>query len=191
MTLVADMNMLRPVATAVIIIGLLMHGTLVSAGASGEPINSVSVGFSSLSSLQPGAASEFSALVQGGSGSFEYQYFWRKSYGSWAPAGPYSSSATWLWDTTGFTAGTYYVQVYVRNSGSSAKYEMIRAVRVVLSAPASSVSLTMLSDGPQAPGIKISFAALGQGGSGSYEYRFAWRSSAGKLEYCNTLYCRQ
>jgi hypothetical protein len=40
----------------------------------------------------------------------------------------YSTSNTWTWNTSGVTAGTYSVLVWVRNVGSPASYEAGKSI---------------------------------------------------------------
>lgn len=77
-------------------------------------------------STQPEAGTPvtFTSEANGGSGSYEYQ-FWLKSGPSQTIVQGYSSANTWTWDTKDNAAGTYYVIVHVRNADSTAPYEVL------------------------------------------------------------------
>ena len=47
---------------------------------------------------------------------------------TWTMVQDYSRTNTWIWNITGFTAGTYDVLVYVRNVGSPLPYEAYKVV---------------------------------------------------------------
>jgi len=121
----------------------------------------------------------FTAGGVGGSGNYEYR-FWLKTGGVWSPTGAYSTTDTWTWNTLGVPAGTYGVQVYVRNAGSSAKSEAVKNLSYVLvpSTPATGATLSPDHASPQTAGTDVTFTAGGVGGSGSYEYKF-WVKAAG------------
>jgi len=120
----------------------------------------------------------FTAGAAGGSGTYDYK-FWIKTAGTWTTVQDYSPTNTWTWHTAGAAAGTYAVQVYVRNSSSSVKYEAAKTVSYVLvSPPASGATLSPDMTSPQTAGASIAFTAGGIGGSGNYEYRF-WLKATG------------
>ena len=64
--------------------------------------------------------------ASGGSGTPEYQ-FWLYNGTTWSST-PYSTTNTWTWETLGLPTGTYSVQVWARNVGSSAAYEAFTPV---------------------------------------------------------------
>lgn len=73
----------------------------------------------------------FVAAGTGGSGSYEYQFLSRSAAGAWTVARSYSGNNSFTFDSTGLS-GTYYVMVYVRNAGSTAPYEALKAVPFVI-----------------------------------------------------------
>jgi hypothetical protein len=114
-----------------------------------------------------GSSVVFTAGGTGGSGSYEYR-FWLRSGGVWAIAQDYSTSNTWTWDTTGLTADSYGVVVYVRSVGSTAGYEAARFINYVLLPPATGATLVPDLASPQPVGTSpIVFTAGGTGGSGT------------------------
>jgi len=125
-----------------------------------------------------GVQPTFTANGIGGSGNYEYK-FWLKTAGVWNPVQDYSTTNTWTWNTTGAAAGTYGVQVYVRNVGSSAKYEATKTMSYTLNpSPATGATLISNKPSPQIAGNSVTFTAGGVGGSGNYEYKF-WIKAAG------------
>jgi len=121
----------------------------------------------------------FTAGGTGGSGNYEYR-FWLKSNGVWSQVQAYSTANTWTWNTAGAGAGTYGVQVYVRNIGSSAKSEAVKNISFILNATGPVIGATLVPNiaSPQAAGSNVIFTANGIGGSGNYEYKF-WIKAAG------------
>jgi len=119
-----------------------------------------------------GSSITFTADGVGGTGTYEYK-FWLKANGVWTMVQNYSTVNTWTWNTTGASVGTYGVQVYVRNTESSAKYEATKTMSYVLSAsPATGATLISNIASPQTAGAGVTFTAGGIGGSGNYEYKF-------------------
>jgi len=119
----------------------------------------------------------YTAGGSGGSGNYEYK-FWLKTNGVWSPVQEYSPTNTWTWNTTGAAPGAYAVQVYVRNSGSMARYEAVKNISYVLTDPATSATLNADIASPQNAGNNVTFTAGGIGGSGNYEYKF-WIKAGG------------
>jgi len=121
----------------------------------------------------------FTASGIGGSGTYEYKFL-LKSGGVWNQVQAYSTTTTWSWDTTGLPAGTYGVQVNVRNVGSIAKSEAAKSISYILNAfgPATGATLTPSPASPQNAGTSVTFTAGGIGGSGNYEYKF-WIKTGG------------
>jgi len=130
------------------------------------------------STPQPvGSQITFSAAASGGSGNYEYYFTYRNpETGTWSVGQAYSSNASWTWNTTGLPVGTYTIQVWARNSGSTASYEAYRSISYTLATvqPASSVTVTTSKSTPQPVGSQITFSATATGGSGNYEYYFTY-----------------
>ena len=80
-----------------------------------------------------GTSVQWTAAAGGGSGSYEYQ-FWLYSYGTgaWSVVQPYGAGSTWTWNSTGLAPGNYLVDVWARNAGSTATFEVYLAVPYVL-----------------------------------------------------------
>ena len=122
-----------------------------------------------------GTSVGFTAQGIGGSGSYEYSFQYKlDSSPTWTTSQPYSSTATWAWDTTGLAAAVYTVKVQVRSQGSSSLYEAQATVpfAVVSSALASGVTLTSAPATTAPIGTSVTFTAGATGGAEDYEYRF-------------------
>jgi len=120
----------------------------------------------------------FTAAASGGIGPFEYR-FWVNSGTGFAIVQDYSAAGTFLW--TPSAVGAYDILVDVRNVGSTAFREALTKYFYYQIVPASATSVTLSPDlaSPRAPNTLITFTAAGQGGSGTYEYRFWVNSGTG------------
>jgi hypothetical protein len=132
-----------------------------------------------VASPQPaGTPITFTALGQGGSGNYEYR-FWLNSGGGFAIVQDFSVASTFVW--TPATPGGYDVLVDVRNVGSTALREA--SVKLffyqIMATAATGITVTSDRSSPETLGHIITFTATGQGGSGSYEYRYWINSGSG------------
>lgn len=120
----------------------------------------------------------FTAQGQGGSGSYEYR-FWINSGSGFQIVQAYSTTNTFVW--TPVAAGAYDLLVDVRSAGSTNFREASTKLFFykITAAPASGVTLVPDLASPQAPNTTVTFTAQGQGGSGTYEYRFWVNSGLG------------
>ena len=120
----------------------------------------------------------FTALGEGGIGSYEYR-FWLNSGNGYNIAQDYSAVNTFVW--TPLVAGAYDLLVDARSTGSTSDREA--SIKLfyyqVTASPASGVTVTPSKSSPESLGNTIILTALGQGGTGSYEYRFWVNSGAG------------
>jgi hypothetical protein len=66
----------------------------------------------------------------------EYAVYVLPPGGSWQLLGPYSSSPSYVWDTTGATPGTYGLQVWARQQGDGDAYDAYGQLTFDLSATA-------------------------------------------------------
>ncbi|MDD2898591.1 MAG: Ig-like domain-containing protein [Desulfuromonadaceae bacterium] len=116
----------------------------------------------------------------GGSGSYEYRFMISNNGGTtYTELRPYSTAATFAWNTTAVTPGAYTLAVYVRNTGSTAALEAFRSVTYSILAPVTGATLTTNLPSPQKVGANITLNAAGVGGSGTYDYRFMVSSDGG------------
>jgi len=121
----------------------------------------------------------FLATASGGSGSYEYQFRLRNPAGIWSVQQGYLPTDYWSWNTTGLSVGTYTVEVWARNAGSSAAWEANENMKYNIILPIGSVSLSADRPSPQSRGTSIIFTAAASGGSGNYEYQYRLRTPSG------------
>ncbi len=143
------------------------------------PPSSITLTMTKNSPQMAGTSITFSAVVSGGSGDCEYYYTYRNPVtAKWYVGQSYSSSATWIWDTSGFDSGVYSVQVWARSVGSTASYEVYKGISYTLN-PSSldGVTLTMDRASPQTMGAVITYSAAASGGTGNYQYYFRFRNN--------------
>ncbi|MDH4164328.1 MAG: chitobiase/beta-hexosaminidase C-terminal domain-containing protein [Nitrospirota bacterium] len=122
----------------------------------------------------------FTAAGSGGSGTYEYKYLYKLSTDTkWSLGRDYELQNAWTLETAGRLAGVYTVKVMVRNAGSVAGVEayVTASCSLVESAPATGATITALLRGPQPAGILVPLTATGQGGSGTYEYKYLYKLS--------------
>jgi hypothetical protein len=139
-----------------------------------NPPTSVSLTSNLASPQYEGETVTFTAEANGGDGNYEYKFWLRNPDGQWAMLQDYSSSPNYDWNTAGFV-GTSYMQVWVRNAGSTEAYQVYDSYCCVVSAdanPPTSVSLSSNLPNPQIEGTIVTFSAEVTGGSGSYEYKY-------------------
>ena len=146
------------------------------------PVSSVSLSADKSSPQLQGAIITFTAAATGLSGTYEYIFWLRNPNGQWTAPQGYSGTPIWQWNTTGENPGTYSLQVWARNIGSTAAYEAWKGIAYTINAPpVGSVSLTTDKSSPQVQGAVITFTAAASGGSGTYEYIFwLWNPNTGQ-----------
>jgi hypothetical protein len=109
----------------------------------------------------------------------QYQ-FWLYTAASdtWSMLQDYSPQATYVWTPT--VVGTYGLQVWARQVGSTAFYDLYRSSGLfdIVSAPPQVVSLTTNVALPATAGTTITWTAGATGGSAPLQYQF-WRQDAG------------
>jgi hypothetical protein len=129
----------------------------------------------SLTSPRPaGTPITFTAQGQGSAG---YQYrFWLDPGTGPTIVRDWSTVDTWTMPGT-TAAGTYRVVVHVRTSLTVTSYDARAQLSYTLTSstpavPATGVTLAPSPGSPQPAGTPVTFTAAGQGGSGTYQYRF-------------------
>jgi hypothetical protein len=137
------------------------------------PATGVTLTASPESPQAPGTQVTFTASASGGSGTYEYQ-FWFHNGTSWSMVKDFSVPGdSWTWNTTGQPAGTYQVTVYARNAGSTSLAEAtFGPLPYALGSPATGVTLAASPASPAAVGDNVVFTASASGGSGTYEYQY-------------------
>jgi hypothetical protein len=136
-----------------------------------DPPTSVSL-ISDLPSPQPeGTIVTFTARADGGSGDYEYKYFFKDPLDQWSVVREYSSEPEYIWTATG--NGECAIQVWARNAGSDIEYSVLNTISFSTATnPPTSVSLISDLPSPQSEGTIVTFTARADGGSGDYEYRY-------------------
>ncbi len=147
----------------------------------GLPVTSVTI--TSISPASPqavGTTVTFNVTSVSGSSNVEYQLWWRNPVtGIWSSTA--YGAAPLVWNTTGLPVGTYSIQVWARNVGSTAKYEAYKSATYVLLAASPVTSITITSATPPSPtavGVRpvVTFNTTITGGSGNVEYQVWWRN---------------
>jgi hypothetical protein len=142
---------LSPVATYVLSAGAACTSVTETANPASPQAPGASVKFTASATACPNPTYEFWLLAPGA---------------GWAVTQAYSAASTWTWNTTGLAAGTYTLNVYARQSGSTADYEaaLTPTVTYVLQvAVCSSVTQTTSPASPQQPGTTVTFTATASG----------------------------
>jgi len=143
------------------------------------PVSAVTLTANAASPQSVGNKITFTAAASGGSGNYEYQYKVKNPAGVWSTGRSYAAAPSWTWNTTGLAAGAYKIEVWARNTGSTAAWEAYKNMSYTLRAPVASVSLSANKTSPQARGTAITFTASATGTSGSYVYQYKLRTPSG------------
>ena len=128
--------------------------------------------------VAPGTPIQWSASVEDPTVTLEYQFWiFRLSTGTWSIAQPYSTDATYVWTPT---AGTYAMQVWARQPGSSNAYDQWRGTDMLTVAASTPrvVSITANVPLPATTGTTITWTAGATGGTAPLRYQF-WRFDSG------------
>ena len=90
----------------------------------------------------------------------EYLFYVQAPGSGWTVARSYDGP-TFVWNTAGLAAGSYNVDVWVRQSGSAASYESFQLVTYTLTSPTACVGASLSSDkvSPQPAGTAVTFTA--------------------------------
>jgi hypothetical protein len=124
---------------------------------------SVTASASPASPQLPGTSVTFTGSASGCPNP-RYQFWTLAPGGSWTIAQPYSSSATFNWNTSGLSAGTYNYSVWVRDASSAAGYDAYTGNTYTLTSNAcTSVTASAAPTSPQAPGTSVTLTASAMG----------------------------
>jgi hypothetical protein len=114
-----------------------------------------------------------SANAIGGTAPYSYK-FWVFNGSSWTVGRDWGASATWAWIPP--AAGTYTVQVWARNAGSTALYDAWLSsvpLTVTGTAPLVVTRLWLITDPPSLQ-VPLVWSAAATGGTAPYTYRFLY-----------------
>ena len=131
----------------------------------------------SLFPLAPGRQVNWLAEAADKNRSFEYQFWvYDGASSSWSVGKPYSTDGSFAW--TPNTVGTYAIQAWARQAGSSAPYETWRGTGYldVKQGPVRIKALSSNIEMSARAGTRVVWTAWAAGGSGPLEYQF-WRWS--------------
>jgi hypothetical protein len=107
-----------------------------------------------------------------------YQYWVRMPNGSWQVLRPFNSDSTWTWNTAGLAPGTYLVDVWANEQGSSTAKQQTYATRYVVLKGCASATLSPAS-GSRPVGSSVTFTAKSTG-CPNPTYEFWIRDPAGR-----------
>jgi hypothetical protein len=137
----------------------------------------------SLFPLAPGRQVNWLAEAADKNRSFEYQFWvYDGATRSWSVGKPYGPDGKFGW--TPSAVGTYAIQAWARQSGSSAAYETWRGTGYfdVSQGPARIKALTSNIEMSARVGSRVVWTAWASGGSGPLEYQFwRWSGSGWKI----------
>jgi hypothetical protein len=114
----------------------------------------------------------WTAFVSGGTSPYSYRFLlWNGS--TWSVGQDWSAAPSWAWVPA--VPGTYSVQVWARNAGSSAVYDAWRgsgSFTVTAPPPLQLTSLTADRLFPVPAGTPVRWIASATGGTGPYSFKF-------------------
>jgi hypothetical protein len=141
-----------------------------------DPLSSPSLNADVVFPVPANTPVKWTAMVTGGVAPLEYKFWVLRSGSGWVMARDYATSNSFTW--TPATDGSYAVQVWVRNAGSSATYDTWVGspfFTIAGTGPARVVSINADRAFPAATGTSIVWTAIATGGTaGPLQYRF-WR----------------
>jgi hypothetical protein len=133
--------------------------------------------------LPPNTPVTVTAAAHGGIGPFEYQFWLKDTSGSYTLVQPFSSTATWSWNSAGNPAGIYSVAAQVKTAGTAPPngFDSENVVSITVAPPAlQTMDIVTTPNGPQVAGAPVAVAATNvSGGSGSYQFQFWLKDTAG------------
>jgi hypothetical protein len=116
----------------------------------------------------------WTAIATGGIGPLQYE-FWRYQSGvGWTMVQAYGTANTYTWTPGLNDAGTYTIQVWVRNAGSTASYDVWgnSSSLVVQTGPLTVTAVTPSPASPTTVGTPVTWSAAAAGGIGPLQYQF-------------------
>jgi hypothetical protein len=123
----------------------------------------------------------FTALAEGGTGQFEYQFWVLPSAGEWVLTQDYSNSNTFM--SAPASVGEYMIRARGRNVGSNASFEVEKSLTFVVTqhAPIGSVMLAVDKPDPMylGSGDTATITATPSNDGGNPEFKFLINDAAG------------
>lgn len=120
-----------------------------------------------------GTAVTWNASMDGGVAPYTYRFYLFDGV-QWTMMRDWGTSGAWTW--TPLQSGTYKIQVWARNSGSTATYDLMReAPPYLVTRPAGAVLTSVTADtaGPVPAGTSVFWTVLAAGGTKPYSYRYS------------------
>jgi len=131
-----------------------------------QPCTGVTMTASPASPQLAGPSVTFSATATGCSAP-TYEFWIQPPGGAWQVLQAYSAQATATWNTSGQPSGTYQLDVWVKQSGSSAAWEAHISPNptytIQAPPPCTGVTMTAAPASPQVAGAVVTFAAAATG----------------------------
>jgi len=124
------------------------------------------------SPVPQGTPVTWTVVPSGGTGPYTYE-FWVFNGTTWNIGRDWSPSPTWMWIPS--APGNYVFQVWVRNAGSTARFDAYRAFGPYTVGNPAPLTVTRLAADrvfPIAPGTPVTWTAMASGGTGPYTYKF-------------------
>jgi len=112
-----------------------------------------------------------------------FQFWLRYGTGSWTVVKTYSPTKFWTWDTSKSALGAYTIEVWAKQSGSTASYETFAVTYVTLFGCVGSVSDTPNPGSPQVSGTTVQLTASNTSGCPNPIYQFWVQAAPGSSTY--------
>jgi hypothetical protein len=135
------------------------------------------------SPVATGTSITWTATTSGGTGPLTYLFLRYSAATAWTVVQTWGTSNTYTWTPPAGAIGTYTIEVWVRNAGSSATYDAWLDSAPMTVTGISPVALTAISANQASPvsaasGTPITWTATATGGTPPLQYLFLRRSSA-------------
>ena len=143
---------------------------------------------SSLSSSTVTAGDTFKLFgkAKGGTGSYQYAFYWKKSTSvNWNTKSAYGKATFASYNFS--TPGSYDVKVNVKDSSGTVK----SVIYTVTVNPVELVNKSSLSSSNVTAGKSVTLKGAATGGTGSYTYAFYWKKSSSKTWTLKSAYGKE
>jgi hypothetical protein len=139
---------------------------------SGPPLSVTSLTANIGFPVTVGTPVTWTAAVTGGTAPYSFKFFVYNG-STWTVGQDWSASNSWTFTPT--IAGTYRIQVWVRNAGSTAGYDAYGdagPMTIAAALPLTVTALTATPLGPVAVNTMVTWTVAASGGTGPYLYKF-------------------